>query len=63
MGTSIVAAMVLMSVAGLGAALAPVVMVSAVVLASATAAWRYLERYSAGVAARRAASERATLTQ
>jgi hypothetical protein len=51
MGTSIVAAMVLMSVAGLGGALAPAVMVSIVVLVSAAAAWRYLERYSTRVEA------------
>jgi len=42
MGASIVAAMALMTIEGLGNALPPLVMVSVVVLASLIAAWRYL---------------------
>lgn len=42
MGASIVAAMVLMSVEGFEDTLPPLVMVSAIVLASSFAAWRYL---------------------
>jgi len=42
MGTSIVAAMILMTVGGFGNTLPPLMMVSVVVLASLFAAWRYL---------------------
>lgn len=42
MGASIVAAMVLMTVEGLGSTLPPLVMVSVIVLVSLFAAWRYL---------------------
>jgi len=47
MGSSIVAATVLMAAAGHQGALAPMAMVSAVVVVSAAAAWRYLRRYDA----------------
>ena len=46
MGTSIVATMVLMTLEGFEDTLAPLVMVSLVVLASAIAAWRHLQRYT-----------------
>ena len=46
MGTSIVATMVLMALAGTGNTLVPLVMVSLVALASAGAAWRHLQRYA-----------------
>ncbi len=42
MGTSIVAAMVLVTIEGFGNTLLPLVMVSGMVLASFFAAWRYL---------------------
>lgn len=42
MGASIVAAMILMTVEGFGNTLAPLVMVSAIVLASLFSVWRYL---------------------
>jgi hypothetical protein len=46
MGTSIVAAMILMRAQGFGDTVPPLVMVSVVVLASLIAAWRHLGRYA-----------------